>query len=99
MNRDTNKTYVTIKKILRYHPHIDMEQFFGWDAGGEWTLKGLPYVVAWFEKARQEASVLPNIVEKRKLLAIYEFAKVMPLQFVASLSIKAGDKKRKRDGM
>jgi len=109
MNRDTNKSYVAIRKILKYHPKIDMEPFFGWDAEGEWTLKGLPYVLAWFEKAREadqgydddtdseDREVPHSNVEKRKLLAIYEFAKAMPLQFVASFSIKAGDKKRKRD--
>ena len=76
--------------------HLE-ELNFGWDEEGEWTLKGLPYVVAWFEKARGAVNV-STYIERRKLLAIYEFAKAMPLQFAASSSIKAGDKKRKSIG-
>jgi len=94
MNTVTNKSHVAIRKILRHHPKIDMEPFFGWDVEGEWTLKGLPYVLAWFEKARE--AVIAHYegyggdpsgkkeykIEKRKLSAIYDFAKAMPLQFV-----------------
>ena len=110
MNKDTNKSYVAMRKILRYHPNIDMKPFFGWDAEGELTLKGLPYVLVWFEKARRAVIVNEEgyeddtdgekecNVENRKLLAIYEFAKAMPLRFVTASSIKAGDMKRKRDG-
>ena len=110
MNSVTNKSHVAIRKILRHHPKIDMKQFFGWDAEGEWTLKGLPYVLAWLEKARGAAIVNEEgyeddtdgeeecSVEKRKLLAIYEFAKAMPLRFVPASSIKVGDKKRKSVG-
>ena len=96
MNRERNKSYVAMRKILKYHPKIDMEPFFGWDAEDEWTLKGLPYVLAWFEKAREADHYFA--VEKRKLLAIYEFAKATPLKFAASSSIKAGDRKRKSVG-
>jgi len=110
LNRE-NESYVAMRKILRYHSKIDIEPFFGWDAEGEWTLKGLPYVVAWFDKAQEAVRMRDRYpddsdseeecyVERRKLLAIYEFAKAMPLQFAAaSSSIKVGgDKKRKRAG-
>ena len=99
-NTDTNKSYVAMRKILRYHPNIDMKPFFGWDAEGELTLKGLPYVLVWFEKARRAVIVNEEgyeddtdgekecNVENRKLLAIYEFAKAMPLRFVTASSSK-----------
>jgi len=110
MNKDTNKSYVAMRKILKHHPKIDMEPFFAWDVEGELTLKGLPYVLAWFEKARRAVIVNEEgyeddtdgekecNVEKRKLLAIYEFAKAMPLRLVPASSIKTGDKKRKKIG-
>ena len=91
-----------IKKILKYHPNIDMEQLFEWnmEGDGERDLKALPYVVAWFDKAGEavaddeEESV---VVDVRKLSAIYQFAQEMPLLFVpVSQNIK-NSKKRKRD--
>lgn len=107
-NKDTNKSHVAMRKILKYHPKIDMKPFFGWDAEGEWTLKGLPYVLAWFDKAQV---VIENeeryeydssgmevhwIIEKRKLSAVYEFAKAMPLKFVTprtKVGVKSEDSK------
>ena len=63
LNRDefrftpwTSKTQVAIKaikKILKYHPNIDMSPLYGWDSEGEWTLKALPYVINSFERARE----------------------------------------------
>jgi len=53
MNEMTNKTHVAIIKILKYHPNIDMEPLYNWDVDGERTLKSLPYVIAWFSKARE----------------------------------------------
>ena len=58
LNRGTNKSHVAIKKILKYHPNIDMEPLFEWDADGEvgWgtmSLKALPYVVDWFGRAKE----------------------------------------------
>ena len=57
MNRDANKRHVAIRKILRYHPNIDMEPFFEWDLEeeeeGEQTLKALPFVIDWFERAKR----------------------------------------------
>jgi len=82
LNREANKSYVAMRKLLRYHK-LDMEQFFGWDAEGEWTLKGvLPYVVAWFDKAQEAVRMRDRYpddsdseeecyVENRKLLEQY----------------------------
>ena len=53
LNRITNKGHVAIKKILRYHPNIDMEQLFEWGSDGERSLKALPYVIDWFERAEK----------------------------------------------
>ena len=52
MNKGTNKHHVTIKKILRYHPNIDMSPLYELDSeGGEYNLKALPYLIAWFDEA------------------------------------------------
>lgn len=51
-NKRTNKRHVAIIKILQYHPVIDMEPLFGWDLEGEESLKALPYILAFFERAR-----------------------------------------------
>ena len=53
MNKNTNKSHVVIKKILKYHSNIDMEQLFEWDSEeGEQNLKALPYVISWFDRAK-----------------------------------------------
>lgn len=53
MNEMTNKTHVAIIKILKYHPNIDMEPLYNWDVDGERTLKSLPFIVNWLDKARE----------------------------------------------
>lgn len=114
MNCLANKSHVAILKILKRHPNIHMEQLFEWDEKGEQTLKSLPYVIDWFEravKATEEVgkSSKEGYLRKTnnwKLSAIYEYSKAMPLEFVpASHKIKMldehdqGKKKRKRDDM
>ena len=100
LNKGTNKSHVAIKKILKYHSNIDLSTLYDWDSGDEWTLKALPYVVGWFDKARD--AVVNNDdeesynIDTRTLSAIYQFARAMPLMFVPSSHIKAEDKKRKR---
>ena len=97
MNTHTNKSHVTIKKILKFHPNIDMEPLFEWDAEGEHTLKALPYVMNWFERARVAVADEDEYnIEKRKLSAIFQFAKTMPLLFEGISYISADIKKRKR---
>ena len=89
MNKCTNKSHVAIKKILKYHPNIDMEPFFEWnmEGEGESDLKALPYVIAWFDRAREavagdDKGEESYNIDKRKLSALYQFAKAMPLLFV-----------------
>jgi len=110
MNKCSNKSHVAIRKILLYHSDIDMEPFFGWDMDGEWTLKALPYVVAWFDKAwiakacdLEEGRVAVfaqelerDRISRRALASIYKFAKAMPLRFVPADHVKADKKKQKR---
>ena len=106
-----------------------MEPLYNWDTEGEWTLKALPYIVAWFERAREFlaevgssevssdeeetiteyedrraearrilvalAAKREKSVETKKLSALYQFARSMPLMFTPSS--KVGDKKRKRE--
>jgi len=105
MNECTNKKHVAIKKILRYHPNLDMADLFELDlvAQGERNLKGLPRVIDWFEKAREAVTEEDEedggyTVEGRKLSAIYQFVHAMPLQFVPASHREVEDnKKRKRD--
>ena len=99
LNNGANKMHVAIKKILKHHPNIDMEPLFEWDAEGEQTLKALPYVVGWFDRAR--VAVTDNDgeryhVEEKTLSAIFQFVKGMPLLFVPTSHIKVDNKKRKR---
>ena len=113
MNKEKNKSHVSIKKILKCHPNIDMESLFEWDAEGEQSLKALPFVIDWFERA--EEAVADSLddedssksddeeddyqIEKMKLSAIFQFAKAMPLLLVPASNIKEDDKKRKRIDM
>ena len=110
LNRGENKSHVATMKILQYHPNIDMSPLFKLDSEGEQNIKGLPYVVDWFERAKEVVATVflrsgRNIhaaepeksVKTKKLSAIYQFARSMPLMFVTSSHTKAGDKKRKRE--
>jgi len=82
LNRYANKSHVAVKKILKYHPNIDASELFGWGSkeGEDYTLKALPYVIDWFERAR-EIDVTINM-NQRELSAIYQFTRAMPLLFV-----------------
>ena len=104
LNTGTNKSHVAIKKIIKYHPNINMEPLFKWnlEGEGERDLKALPYVLAWFERAVEavaddEEGEAYNIGEQ-KLSAMYQFAKALPLLFVpASHTNKDSNNKRKRN--
>ena len=68
LNTARNKSHVAIKKILTYHPNINMEPLFEWNMEGERerNLKALPYVIAWFERAgeavaNEELKALPSL--------------------------------------
>ena len=103
MNQCTNKSHVAIKKILKHHPNIDMEPFFEWnmEGEGERNLKALPYVLAWFDRAREAIAGEDDggsyNIDERKLSAMYQFAKAMPLLFVPVPHDKGGNNKRKRN--
>ena len=84
LNKGTNKSHVAIKKILKNHPNIDMKPLFEWDLEGEQTLKALPYIVDWFGRAKKAvAEDEENCyrLDERKLSAILQFSKAMPLLF------------------
>jgi len=84
-------------------PDIDIEQLFEWDSEGEWSLKALPYVIAWFERATEaivsvrdkEWLIIPinHTVSRQKLSAIYQFAQAMPLLFAAATPFVASPAK------
>jgi len=104
-NEGTNKTHVAMKKILRYLPNIDMKPFFKLDGGDENNPKALPYIIGWFDIAREVVCLddYDYQAEEKKLSAIYQFAKAMPLQFVPSQGVSESidnvnmdNKKRKR---
>ena len=81
-----------------------MTQLFEWGSGDERNIMSLPYVIAWFERAREAAisSIIDRDddynyqVEERRLTAIYEFTLAMPILFVPPSYTEVNDKKRKR---
>ena len=88
LNEDANKSHVAMKKILKYHLHIDMEPFFEWNTEGEGErdLKALPYIMAWFERAKEAVAEEEREslgIEEKKLSAMYQFSQAMPLLFVS----------------
>ena len=73
------------------------------EEGEERNLKALPYVIAWFEKAKvavedeEDAEQECDRIEDRMLSAIVQFAKAMPLLFEGVVNVRVdADKKRKR---
>ena len=101
LNKDTdNEHHASIKKILKYHPNIDVEPLFEWgleEDDEERTLKALPYLIDWFERTRVAVADYGKEygIEERKLSATFQFAKAMPLLLEGISRIKV-DKKRKR---
>ena len=79
---------------------MDLEgPLFGWDVDEEQTVKALPRVIAWFERAGKAVDDKESKnyhIENRKLSAIFQFAKAI-LWFVPSSHGKRNDKKRKKD--
>ena len=87
LNEGTNKNQVAIKKIIRSHPSIELEPFFQFGLDGERNLKGLPTIISWFGSALQTAAANNAEecdVKNRKLSAIYQFARTMPIYFEPS---------------
>ena len=80
-----------------------MGPMFEWDAEDEQNLKALPYVISWFERAGEAIIAAEDgeggyNIEERKLDAIFQFARAMPLLFVPASppNDKAASNKRKR---
>ena len=107
MNEGANKSHVAIRKILKYHPNIDMEPFFEWgmEEEGEHSLKALPYVMDWFERAEEAVADDDESsnsegggynIQGKKLSAIYDFSRAMPLLLEGISSMKVDSNKRKR---
>ena len=112
INGKINKSHVAMEKILKYNP-LDMAQLYGWDSEDERTLKALPFVLEWFERARkavrtpqrrclgQPGRSYPSDegrfhkINERKLSAIYQFAKAMPLLFIPSSHINGSSQHRR----
>ena len=84
---------------------------------GEWSLKGLPYIAAWFERANEifpkvnNKRELANLgisqkdteseresydIDRKKLSAIFQFTRAMPLSFAAATLFDVGGEKRKK---
>ena len=104
LNKGTNKKHVAMIKILKYYPNIDMEELFEWGSNNERNLMALPYVIDWFKRAEEaieQANDRVNHdyqVETKKLSAIYQFARNMPVLFIPPSHTKVdNNKKRKRD--
>lgn len=81
LNKKADKKNVAIEKILQYHPNIDMSPIYELVSPEEHSLKGLPLVIGWFERARQRSLGKSYGVDKRSLSSIYQFALSMPLSF------------------
>jgi len=96
LNRNSNKSRVAMKKIIFNHNHLKMDSFFGWDSKGDRSLKALPFVVNWFDRAEEVDKEDECYLPEMKLDAIYQFAQAMPLLFVSN-TFKVTTKKRKRD--
>ena len=84
MNAETNKSHVAIKKILQYHPNIDVSKLLELDSEEveeEENIKILPHVIAWLGNAAEVVDT-----EKSNLLSVlYLFAKARPLMLVPAL--------------
>jgi len=97
-NSSQNKSMVGMKKILKYHRHISMESFF------EWDLKILPIAIKWFDTALARFPDIPNfhnnydnnqkVIGKKKLWAIYEFARMLPMFFVPASNVQTRNKRK-----
>ena len=86
LNKGTDKGHVAIKKILLHHPDFDVEQFYQWDLEDEQSLKALPHLISWYDRAKEAVAddeawggVNMSQIENRKLSAVYQFARDMPL--------------------
>jgi len=94
INRIRNKSKVAMFKISKFHS-ISMEPFFAWD------LKILPIAIKWFDTALTRFPDVSNFhnnnqmaIGKKKLLAIYEFARMLPMHFVPTPNVQTRNKRK-----
>ena len=78
MNQLGDNKKVAIIKILKHHPHLNMQLFF------EWDFKVLPLVVKFWEKAATCVVRIEGGIRSRKLWSIYQFIRGMPLVYIDS---------------
>ena len=71
LNEKTNKSHAAIKKILKYHPKIDMTQLFEWGTGDERNIMALPYVIDWFGRAKEAVEHVDENDRQSKMLRDY----------------------------
>mmetsp|Transcript_24672 Transcript_24672/g.51631 ORF Transcript_24672/g.51631 Transcript_24672/m.51631 type:complete len:456 (-) Transcript_24672:235-1602(-) len=76
LNRDRRKTHAAIVKILKHHVHFDMHPLF------EWDFKLLPLFMKWMEAARDCPTDFDKDIRRRKLSALYQFIRAMPMMYV-----------------
>ena len=102
LNKGVNKGHVAIKKILKYHPIINMEPLFEFVSSedDERNLKALPYVIAWFGKAKVAIAeeVEEYHIDNRKISAVFEFVRTMPLLFEGIKSLCCHTKSKGVEG-
>jgi len=74
---EIDKENIAMKKILQQHKQFDMTTCF------EWELKMLPHVIDWFRRANACVEKRDTNFSSRKLDAIYQFTRAMPLTTIA----------------
>lgn len=90
LNRDVNKKQVATRKIILYHDRLDMGPLL------EWDLKVLPFVINWSDRAKEcvrNENDEENCHGTRKLDAIYQFTKTVPMMLVPPAKKGASKKK------
>ena len=72
--------------LLKLNFAVDMEPLFELDTeDDERNLKALPHVIDWFDRRARETTrnrLVPKCIRTRKLSAIFQFARAMPVEFV-----------------
>ena len=78
LNDEADKKKVAMTKILKHHPHFNMEPFF------EWDLKVLPLMISWFERAALISIDFEAHINERKFSSFYQFVRGMPMMAIES---------------
>ena len=78
-----------LASLLKLNLAVDMEPLFEFDSeGDERKPKALPCIIDWFgrrvRESNEDGEVVKSSIEARKLSAIFQFARAMPLEFIPS---------------